>query len=96
MTTHLKCYIKLQKRADSNGWVRGVDSILNPGGWQQYDGHNLPPMVWVGLTDLPNSGGALAPSAPSSSYTSVSYNSSCVAKLMILQVLGHRFKPQYT
>ena len=27
-------------------------------------GHNLPPLVETGLTDLPKSGGAMAPSAP--------------------------------
>ena len=26
-------------------WIRG--------GWQKCEGHNLPPMVWIGLTDLP-------------------------------------------
>ena len=36
---------------------RGVDSILNPGGWQQCERQNLPTLVRIGLTDLPNSGG---------------------------------------
>ena len=47
------------------GNSRGVDNIFNPGGglavvWRAY----YAPMVWIGLTDLPNSGGALAPPAP--------------------------------
>ena len=29
-----------------------------------FDGHNLPPLVEIGLTDLPKSGGAMAPLAP--------------------------------
>ena len=29
-----------------------------------YGGHNLPPLVEIGLTDLPKFGGAMAPPAP--------------------------------
>ena len=29
-----------------------------------FGGHNLPPLVEIGLTDLPKSGGAMAPLAP--------------------------------
>ena len=43
---------------------RGVDSFLNPGDWQYCEGHNLPPLVWIGLNYLSNSGLALAPRAP--------------------------------
>ena len=28
-----------------------------------FDGHNLPPLVEIGLTDLPKSGGTMAPPA---------------------------------
>ena len=50
--------------------IRGVDSFLNPGGLAVvlFEGNNLPPLVWLGLTDLPNSVEALTP-GPSSSYT---------------------------
>jgi hypothetical protein len=33
----------------------------NPGVPVLFGGHNLPPMVEIGLTDLPKSGGAMAP-----------------------------------
>ena len=29
-----------------------------------FGGHNMPPLVEIGLTDLPKSGGAMAPPAP--------------------------------
>ena len=29
-----------------------------------FGGHNLPPLVEIGLTDLPKSGGAMTPPAP--------------------------------
>ena len=36
----------------------------NPGVPVLFGGHNLPPLVEVGLTDLPKSGGVMAPPAP--------------------------------
>ena len=36
----------------------------NPGVPVVMWGHNLPPLVEIGLTDLPKSGGAMASSAP--------------------------------
>ena len=45
---------------------RGVDSFLNPGGWQKCDGKNLPTLVRIGLTDLRSAKfrGALTPRPP--------------------------------
>ena len=37
-------------------WKSGVPVL--------FGGHNLPPLVEIGLTDLPKSGGAMAPPAP--------------------------------
>ena len=36
----------------------------NPGMSVLFGGRNLPPLVEIGLTDLPKSGGAMAPPAP--------------------------------
>ena len=36
----------------------------NPGVPVLFGGHNLPPLVEMGLTDLPQSGDALVPPAP--------------------------------
>ena len=36
----------------------------NPGVPVLFGGHNLPPLVEIGLTDLPKSGVAMAPPAP--------------------------------
>ena len=36
----------------------------DPGVPVLFGGHNLPPLIEIGLTDLPKSGGALAPLAP--------------------------------
>ena len=36
----------------------------NPGLPVLFGGHNLPPLVVIGLTDLPKSEGAMAPTAP--------------------------------
>ena len=43
---------------------RAVGSSENPGVPVLYRGHNLSPLVEIGLTDLPKSGGAMAPPAP--------------------------------
>ena len=42
------------------------EGLKNRGCQLQFDGHNLPPLVEVGLSDLPKSGGAMAP--PPGSY----------------------------
>ena len=43
---------------------RAVGRSENPGVPVLFDGHNLPPLVGTGLTDLPKSGGAMKPPAP--------------------------------
>ena len=43
---------------------RAVGRSENPGVPLLFGGHNLPPLVEIGLTDLPKSGGAMAPPAP--------------------------------
>ena len=44
--------------------VRAVGGSENSGVPVLYGGHNLPPLVEIGLTDLPKFGGAMAPPAP--------------------------------
>ena len=44
--------------------LRAVGRSDNPGGPVVMWGHNLPSLVEIGLTDLPKSGGAMAPPAP--------------------------------
>ena len=41
-----------------------VGRFKNPGVPVLFGGHNLPPLVEIGLTDLPKSGGVMAPPAP--------------------------------
>ena len=41
--------------------VRAVGRSENPGVPVLLGGHNLPPLVEIGLTDLPKFGGAMAP-----------------------------------
>ena len=43
---------------------RAVGGSENSGVPVLYGGHNLPPLVEIGLTDLPKFGGAMAPPAP--------------------------------
>ena len=43
---------------------RAVARSENPGGHVILGGDNVPPLVEIGLTDLPKSGGARAPPAP--------------------------------
>ena len=43
---------------------RGLSSFLKWGGKKYCGGHNLLPLVEIGLTVLPKSGGAIAPPAP--------------------------------
>ena len=42
-------------------YVRIVGRSENPGVPVLFGGHNLPPLVEIGLNDLPKSGGAMAP-----------------------------------
>ena len=42
----------------------GPSEGLKIRGCQLFGGHNLPPLVEIGLTDLPKIGGAMAPPAP--------------------------------
>ena len=44
--------------------LRAVGRSENPGVPVLFVGHNLAPLVEIGLTDLPKSGGAMAPPAP--------------------------------
>ena len=44
--------------------LRAVGKSENPGVAVLLGGHNLPFLVELGLTDLPKSGGAIAPPAP--------------------------------
>ena len=44
--------------------IRAVGRSENPGVPVLLGGHNLPPLVEIGLTDLPKIGGAMAPPAP--------------------------------
>ena len=43
---------------------RAVARSENPGGHVVLGGDNVPPLVQIGLTDLPKTGGAHAPPAP--------------------------------
>ena len=43
---------------------RAIGRSDNPEVPVLFGGHNLPPMVEIGLTDLTKSGGAMAPPAP--------------------------------
>ena len=43
---------------------RAVGRSENPGVPVLFGGHNLSPLVEIGLTDLPKSGGTMAPPAP--------------------------------
>ena len=45
-------------------YFRAVGRSENPGVPVLFGGHNLPPLVEIGLTDLPKTGGAMAPLAP--------------------------------
>ena len=44
--------------------VRAVARSENPGGHVVLGGDNVPPLVEIGLSDLPKTGGARAPPAP--------------------------------
>ena len=43
---------------------RAVGRSENPWGPVLFGGHNLSPLVEIGLTDLPKSGGAMVPPTP--------------------------------
>ena len=65
-----KCWRKPRSDIDSTWPVdinemygRAVGRSENPGVPVLFVGHNLPPMIEIGLTDLPKSGGARAPPA---------------------------------
>ena len=44
--------------------IWAVGRSENPGVPELFGGHNVPPLVEIGLNDLPNSGGAMVPPAP--------------------------------
>ena len=45
-------------------YYRAVGRSENPGVPVLFGGHNLPPVVEIGITDLPKYGDAMAPPAP--------------------------------
>jgi hypothetical protein len=49
---------------DGTHCIRAVGGSENSGVPVLFGGHNLPPLVEIGLTDLPKFGGAMAPPAP--------------------------------
>ena len=51
---------------DSKIDIRGVSGFLRVGGQVVMGGNNVSPLVEIGLTDLPKSGGAIATPAPPS------------------------------
>ena len=57
---------------------RAVRKSENPVVPVIFDGHNLPPLVEIGLTDLPKSGGAMAPPAPPCIVAQTVYLSDCI------------------
>ena len=56
--------MKLQLYVGPNVHLRAVGRSENPGVPEFFGGHNLPPFVEIGLTDLPKFAGAMAPPAP--------------------------------
>ena len=44
--------------------ISGVSGFLRVGGQVVMGGDNVSPLVEIGLTDLPKSGGEIAPTAP--------------------------------
>ena len=53
------------QRWKTRSHCRAVASSENPGGLVVLGGENVPPLAEIGLTDLPKSGGTMAPPAPS-------------------------------
>ena len=51
----------VKKDQESQQYHRAVGWSENPGVPVLFVGHNLSPLVGIGLTDLPKSGGAMAP-----------------------------------
>ena len=57
-------WIDVPSQEDQGTLNRAVGRPENPEIPGLFGGHNLPPLVEIGLTDLPKSGGAMAPPAP--------------------------------
>ena len=55
--------IDVPSQEDQGTLNRAVGRPENPRMPLIFGGHNLPPLVEIGLTDLPKSGGAMAPQA---------------------------------
>ena len=53
-----------KSKGNLNNVSRAVGRSENPGVRVLFGGHNLPPLVGIGLTDLQKSGGVMAPPAP--------------------------------
>ena len=57
------CFSKVKRIHWISSTIRAVGMSENPGVPVLFGGHNLSPLVEIGLTDLPKSGGAMAPPA---------------------------------
>ena len=73
LSTYLICFIFYFSSSTSvdgkydttvNPCCRAVGRSENPGVPVLFGGQNLPPLVEIGLIDLPKTGGAMAPPAP--------------------------------
>ena len=64
---------------------RTVGKSGNPGVPVLFGGHNLPPLVEIGLTDLPKSGGAMA--LPASPGTTPLWSKAKLLKFMLFIVI---------
>ena len=75
-------------------WLKTFSAVgrsENPGVPVLFGGHNRPPMVEIGLTDLPKSGGAMTPPAPSGQDDTPSMvpNADVITKFFIHFVIHH-------
>ena len=64
---------------------RAVGRSENPGVPVLFGGHNLPPLVEIGLTDMSKFGGAMAPPAPPG--TTGLYEHHCSYRTKLLYVI---------
>ena len=71
--------------------IRAVGRSENPGVPVLFGGHYLPPLVEIGLTDQPKSGGAMAPRHPSGTAGLCSFVSSSKDNEVKLLLEEHYF-----
>ena len=69
----------IRDRSQTTLTRRAVGRSENPGVLVLFGGHNLPPLVEIGLNDLPKSGGAMAPPATPGT-TGLLFNVACVGR----------------